>query len=623
MLPKYKAWSPSRRMDEAVRLVMEGAYNQTEAAKLCGVSRSRVNTRFKTAKQRADEVAQRSAAARAERAGLPEAPAPERPAGYSPVNERRRVPPLAEFNELYFNNVLCSDCGDTRHETPFFHTEMMTAMDDPSIKRLLVNLPPFHAKSTVSVRATLHDIVKDPNSRTAFISKARGLSISFLYQIRRYLEDRNLYEGATRNLVDDYGPFFDGTTQASKTELYVAGRTSGEKDPTVQAFGIGTQIYGRRWDKARLDDVFDMANSKNPEQVTFNLKWITSEVESRVGKSGSVTIVGTRVGPQDGYRHLQTLPGYHVIRYPAIIDELSGQTLWPEHFDLDAAKLKRGTMTPEDWQLLYQNAETLGEGASFTPEMLENCHDQTRFLSQVDSPALAGVIGLDPAGGNKQSGFTALVLLAVDLNSGVRYLIDVVNAGQMKAPQLMAQLFAWADQYSGMLRELRVESNGLQSQLVQYNNEILQKMTQKGIRVVPHITSKYNKWDPQFGVESLSPMFYNRQIVLPWGDINARRIVGHLEQQLLSFPLGNPTDLYMALWFAELGCRELFDRHKLPLYGAKMKVPRRIQRKRRVLDFGASRHRSPTQLESAGWDSSFVDTHPAGQDPRYVNVLGE
>lgn len=605
VLPKYRGLSPSRRMDEAVRLVQDGTYNQSEASRFCGISRSRLNKRLQSDKLVQAEAEQRSIAARAERAGMV----------YEPVNELRRVPPLVEFNELYFDNVLCVDCADARHETPEFHREMMRAFDDQSIKRLLVNLPPYHAKSTITMRSVLKDVCADPNSRTAIITKSQGLAKDAVRQIRRHLQDPDLYLGASRNLIDDWGPFFEGGSTNSE-QLYVGRRSSGERDPTVQAFGIGQAIYGRRWDKARLDDVFDMKNSVNPDMVQFHLKWITSEVESRVGKAGEVDIMGTRVGPQDGYSFLQKLPGYHVIRYPAILDENDELTLWPEHFDMAAARLKRGTMTPQDWQLLYQNAETLGEFAHFTPEMLEKAHDQSRFLGEY-KPSWAGVIGLDPAGGGKQSGYTALFLLAVDLETGERHVVDIVNALQMKAPQLKDQLFAWADQYQGMVRELRVESNGLQSQLVQYNTEILQYMTSRNIKVVPHITSRYNKWDPVFGVATMAPMFYNSQISTPWADVNARRKISELESQLVQFPIGQVTDLYMAMWFAELGCRELFQRAKLPMYNRNFKLPKRLERRRRVLSFGTSTTRSPTEVERGGYGSEFVE-------PRhYVNVGGD
>src|SRR3546814_12260036 len=59
---------------------------------------------------------------------------------------------------------------------------------------------------------------------------------------------------------------------------------------------------------------------------------------------------------------------------------------------------------------------------------------------------------------------------------------------QLKAPMLKAQLFEWPERYYWSLRELRVESNGLQSQLVQYNDAINQRMTAKGVRVCPHLS---------------------------------------------------------------------------------------------------------------------------------------
>jgi len=599
-------------MEAACRAVIETGATQTSAARDWGVSRPRLNEKVKAQRALNAEAQERSVETRLERAG---APSKEPALG---LNERRRVPPPVEFNELYFNNVYCSDCGDIQHETPFFHKEMLTALGDHSIKRLLVNLPPFHAKSTlVSLRHPLWAICNDPNVRIALISAGSSMAEDQAYQIQRHLTDPELYRGASRNLVEDWGPF-QGVDKWTRKEFWVTGRISPERDPTVRTYGIGSKIYGRRIDEAILDDVFDLSNTRNPDTVAFNVKWITSEVESRVGKSGSLKIVGTRVGSQDGYSSLQKLPGYHVIRYPCIIDEETGLTLWPEHFDIDAAKLKRSSMNADLWQLLYQNAETLGESASFTEDMLNGCHDQTRSLGEYDS-SWAQVAGIDPAGANKQSGFTAGVCLGVDLKTGRRYLVDIFNSLQLKAPQLKQQIFQWAETYP--LREFRVENNGVQAQLVQYNDEIIVPLNNRGIRVTGHHTGR-NKSDPNFGIEGMAPMFFNHTISMPWKDINSRHKVQQLEQQLLTFPLGQTTDIMMALWFANEAARELYQRALLPAYDPKFKIPKRMKNKRAIIDFSKNEVRAPTMDEQSGWTSRWAtdDYEPESRKPLNVGL---
>jgi hypothetical protein len=213
---------------------------------------------------------------------------------------------------------------------------------------------------------------------------------------------------------------------------------------------------------------------------------------------------------------------------------------------------------------------------------------------------------LDPAGANDQAGYTAMVLMGLDPATGKRHIVDLVNIKQMKAPDILSQVYDWAERYP--LRELRVEVNGLQSQLYQYNRELNERLVNRGVRLVPHITHGRNKWDPQFGVESMAALFHNGLISLPYGDINSRAKVRELEDQLLGFPMARTSDLVMAMWFASLGCREFATRTALPAFDPRMRVPGRIARNRRVMNFADREVRQPTRFDLTG------ELEPNGQD---------
>lgn len=618
--PHLRSTSVSKRMAEAVRRVLEDGMSQSEAARRCGVSRSRVNVnvqaqRRKLAEQRAraeDAMAHRLAEFEKDRPHetqvsvedaqgtevAPEAPegpllGPEVPeATQPPVVELRRIQPPGEFIRTYFGSVICPDCG-VHHEVPSFHDEILDKTCDPALRRLLVNLAPYHAKSTVgTVYSTVYEVCRDPNSRTALVSKSERLAKRFLYQIQKFLIDHSIYTDGP-NLIDDWGPFHNTNTWSS-TEFVVAGRQSSEKDPTVSAYGVGAQIYGYRFDRMIFDDIADLENQRNPDRVAEMIQWATQECASRVGKTGKLLFFGTRVSPQDIYSHLEQLPAYQVVRYPCIIDEQEQSTLWPEHFPYRSAVEQRDSMSLEQFQLVYQNVDTPGFGAAFPLEVLERSQDTSRPLGHYD-PAWRLVLGVDPAGGGEQAGYTAMVVLGVDLTSGERFIVDMVNHKQMRAPQIKDQILEFCDQYP--IAECRVEMNGLQSQLFQYDTELIQKLTQRGIRLAPHITTGRNKWDENFGVEAMGPMFYNNQISCPYMDINSRKKTGELHSQLSQFPMGKVSDLVMALWFANLGCQDMFQRFKLPSFDSRMKVPARIRRGRHVVDFGEQRVRQPHDHE--------------------------
>ncbi len=398
-------------------------------------------------------------------------------------------------------------------------------------------------------------------------------------------------------------------TENSLTEFIVAGRQSREKDPTVSSYGVGAQIYGYRFDRMIFDDIADLENQRNPDRIQEMLQWATQECASRVGKTGKLLFFGTRVSPGDIYSHLENLPAFEVIRYPCILDELEGRTLWEDHFPYRSAVEQRDSMSLEQFQLVYQNVDTMGHGAAFPLDVLERSQDPERPLGHYD-PAWRLVLGVDPAGAGEQAGFTAMVVMGIDMNTGKRYIVDLVNHKQMRAPQIKDQILEFADRYP--LTEIWVEVNGLQSQLFQYDTELIQKITQRGVRCVPHITHKGNKWDDQFGVEAMGPMFYNQQISCPWMDINSRKKCGELHEQLAQFPMGLVNDLVMAMWFANLGCNALFQRFKLPAFDSRARVPARLRNRRHIVDFGAQEVRAPTRDEVAD---------PLGRAPEPVQLV--
>lgn len=622
MSKRYRGMPVTKRMEMAVQAVLAGEQNQSEAARNFGVSRPRLNENVRAAKDKLRTLSARAEVAAAERRAADDPvprPAPSAPDRTLPVlGEVRRVPPFDEFCRTYFGRLECPDCG-RHHELPGFHVEMMQALAGPD-KRLLINLPPYHAKSTVgTVHHSVYELCRDPNARVLIVSKSERLAQRFLYQITKLVSDPDLYDGGP-NLLEDWGPFTTGTEQWNKSQIYIAGRSSAEKDPSVSCLGVGGHIYGVRADIIKFDDIADLENQRNVDRVQEMLVWCTQEAASRVGKNGKLQFIGTRISAGDIYSHLQNLPAFRTIRYPCITDDEQQTTLWPDHFGYKNAVMQRDSMSVEQWQLVYQNVDTPGIGASFPPEIVEATYSPDWALGSYD-PRWALIAGLDPAGANSQAGFTALVLLGVDMTTGHRHLIDLVNVKQMKAPQLRDQIFDWADRYP--LRELRVESNGLQSQLVQYNQEIMTRLTARGVRVVPHITTGHNKWDPIFGVESMATMFYNQGITLPTKDVSSRNRIRPLVEQLTSFPMGTVTDLVMAMWFAELGAREIFQRAAMPLFDPRIKLPPRLAARRRVIDFADRTIRAaPSTSAMNGPGRPMFPNVPDMKEVRLANVAG-
>lgn len=565
-LKKYETWSKDRLYKAAIDRVLNQGWTQSDAATEYGISRQHLSGRLQKEREK-----------RSTRVAEAKQQAAVGPLG---INETRRIGTFTEFCDHYLQNWMCPDCG-VHHDTPGFHHEIAAAVTG-DFRRVLINMPPYHSKSTlVTVWHTVYDICRDPNLRTLLVSKSLPFARTFMHSISEMLQNHELY-GDGPNPIVDWGPFkADGQSKWSSEQIYVSGRTTAEKDPTVAALGVGQQIYGRRADVIKFDDVATLDNQRNPDRVGQMLEWFDKEALSRIGKRGRAIWIGTRVNPGDVYSTLSTRAGYNILRYPCIMDDETERTLWPEHFPYEQALIHRSEMRPADFQLIYQQVDIPGTGASFTQDMIDMCKDTSRVRGQFDS-SWRLFAGLDPAGGNKGSGYTAFTLVGIDPATGKRYLVDSLAVKSMKAPQMKDQILDWTDRYP--LFEWRVESNGVQSQIVQYDMELVQHLAKRGVRVVPHHTHG-NKWDPQFGVESLAPLMETGLVSIPWGNAPTTQVFQPLIEELVAFPMGNVSDRVMSFWFADLGARELLNRAHLPMFHERMKVPNRIKRRRRVVDF--------------------------------------
>ncbi|MEM9605888.1 MAG: hypothetical protein AAGA99_00605 [Actinomycetota bacterium] len=619
MKARYRGWSKRKRYERALKGIIDEGWTVKQAADDLGLDQSHLAKKAAEARRdHAEEIAE----ARVEEGRRPD----------PLIREERRVGEFWEWERNYFSHILCPDCG-VRHEAPDFHRHMIDEVENPDNLRVLVNTPPYHSKSTLlTVKHTLYEICRNPNLRTAIVSSSQGLARDFLGQIGEFLMDPDIYTGAPRNMIEDWGPFkVDGSTW--NREAITVGRETTEKDATVSAWGIFQRIYGRRFDRIKFDDIADVENMRSPDQVIRMLNNMDKMFLSRIGKTGKALWAGTRISGGDVYKAIGSRPGYVVIRYSAIQDEETESVLWGEHFPWRQVMIHRSELTPADFQLIYQNVDAGGIGMSFTEEMIDSAKDHTRTRGQWD-PSWRLIAGLDPAGGGKDSGFTAFILVGVDMRTGVRYLIDIANHQAFKAPQLKQLMLDWSDRYR--IDEWRVESNGVQSQLVLYNDEITRPLAARGVKVTPHYTHT-NKADPVFGVDAMAPLFTQGLVNIPWGDEPTRRAFEPLTDQLLSWGYGAVTDCVMAWWFSELGVKDLLNRQAMPLFDRNMRVPRRIRRKRMVVDFGEGRVRGIPMAEQRGghldqsgqmtvgrpMDHAQVRHVPPAERPKFANVEGE
>ena len=505
---------------------------------------------------------------------------------------------FSQFSEVFLDQKVFPHHQDwidllEGEEPSWLHDSMIYEAGDQN--RLLVNVPPEHAKSTVvTVNYSTYRIALNPNVRIIVVSKTLNKAREFVYAIKQRLSHPRWLK-----LQTAYGPE-GGWKQDADTwkvdTVYLGGdaRDSSEKDPTIQALGMGGQIYGARADLIILDDCITTANAHEWDK---QINWLQKEVITRLGKNGKLLIVGTRIAANDFYKELRNPKHWSngkcpftYMAMPAVLeygkDPEEWVTLWPksdhpwdgdEDIEADEHGLfpkwdgpslfkRRGEVTPSTWALVYQQ-EDVEEDSIFPPALVQACVKGMRKRGPLKPGAVGHptsvegytVVGFDPAMGRGHAAFVAMTYNRLD---GKMYVLDCENMSEPTPQKIRAMIEEFTIKYRP--NEFRVEINAHQK-AYELDTDLREWLSQYGCSLKPHFTAK-NKWDISHGVASMSTMLgtmhdevFQKNNTIEFASTEGSEGMKALVQQLITWKpeTKGKTDCVMAMWFAFLRLREL------------------------------------------------------------------
>jgi len=433
-------------------------------------------------------------------------------------------------------------------EPSWLHPSMVYEKGDPA--RLLLNVPPEHAKSTViTVNYSTYRIALNPNIRIIVVSKTLIKAREFVYAIKQRLSHPRWLKLQTTFGPEGGWKEDSDTWRVDTVYLGSDARNSSEKDPTIQALGMGGQIYGARADLIILDDCITTANAHEYEK---QINWLQKEVITRLGKNGKLLIVGTRIAAQDFYKELREAKhwsgGKSPFTYmgmPAVLEYSEKpedwKTLWPKSdlpwdgdtdvpdkegffpkWDGKALFRRRSEVTPQTWALVYQQ-EDVSEDSIFPPAIVQGCINGQRKRGLLKAGAVGHpsriegytIIGFDPAmGGN-----AAFVVATYNRADSKIYVLDCVNMSD-PTPQKIQD-------------------------------------------IIEHLVEKYKP--PNFGVAGMSMLMgtmrdekFQKNNIIEFPSTDNSEGMKALVQQLITWKPNTrgKTDCVMALWFVVLRARE-------------------------------------------------------------------
>lgn len=467
--------------------------------------------------------------------------------------------------------------------------------------RVLLNTPPFHAKSATITRDYIaYRLCMNPDYRVIIVSKTQQQAKKFLYSIRQILTS-SVYAELQAAYAPEGGFKPQGESGGwTQNLIYLAGRQSVEKDPSVEALGIGGQIYGARADLIVLDDAVTLGNANDFEK---QFTWINQEVSSRL-KGGKLLVVGTRVATTDLYSYLLDGDNYlsgtspwSYLSQPAVLEyadePIDWVTLWPrssrplDENDTEADENGmydawsgtslhevRESVSPSTWALIYMQ-QSVAEDATFHPICVWGSVDKRRKHGPLRPGEWGGrrggmegiysIMSIDPAG----TGQAFALMYGVDRQTKERWVLDAwMHTGSSNVTLYGDLIEQWYEEYH--YAELTIEKNA--GTWLLNDDRVVGYCRNRGIRVVQHYTSD-NKNSQEWGVASLAPLFGTSRRITEGGrpthnDDNLIHIPGPdknaaikaLLEQLITWQPGKRgnqlrQDGPMALWFAETRAR--------------------------------------------------------------------
>lgn len=481
------------------------------------------------------------------------------------------------------------------------HPSMVYERKRPN--RILVNTPPFHAKSTIITQEYVaYRICMDPRVRVCIISKTQEKSKKFLFSIKKMLTSRQYATMQAAYAPPDgwKNPDFPWTA----TKIYVENPEGAEKDPTVEVLGIRGDIYGGRYDLVILDDCVTKENCGEWEK---QLDWINQEVSSRLYK-GKLLIVGTRVSSQDLYSELRNpdnftsgVSAWTYLSQPAVLEYADTpqdwKTLWPRSnqpldpedpgdpdedgtypaWDGPALSSVRDAIKQSTWSLVYMQQQ-VAEDAIFNAQCVRGSIERMRKPGLLSAGAVGHprhgmegqyvIASMDPA----MTGDTFTLVGAVSKDDKKR---RIMNAWVQTSPTpayIRQMIEMITDEYH--VNEWVIETNAFQLFLV-HDERVRAFLNTRGVKLTPHYSGR-NKQDPDFGVASVAPLFGSLKVHMDGRRANMDHMNDNLIElpglvneglkalvdQLLTWEPGKKgrelkMDGPMALWFFELRARAL------------------------------------------------------------------
>ena len=432
---------------------------------------------------------------------------------------------------------------------------------------------PGMGKSSVIVDYINFRVALNPNIRIATISEGQDLARKLLGQIADRMTDTQRFA----KYIAHFGPFRAPIGSIQKDYI---GRVTGnpwtadylrvfkadhdEKEMTVESKGVGSKLYGGRYDLMIYDD---LQSTRNLSQTGNIMTWLRQDALTRPGhQDGGNIIIGSRVGRGDLYETLVdeqmvtrtvTIPALdrwvdrddmYVVRNGQVIvnPNCPAKPTW-DAWSLQSLAQRRQLVKEEIWTRTYMQMNYTPKDATFTEDMLDKAKD--RNLKVGETRGTYRILSVDPA---LDSGICAF--LTASCAEDDLWLGDLITSRTIRRYEdIYAQIASIAARFRPNV--VVVEQNNFQKGMLQ-DDRLIALSKRFGFKVQGHVTNR-NKHDPVMGVAMMASAFTDDELHIPWADQTAVETFGPMLDELRAWTPSKrgsqqKMDTVMTLWFAWL-----------------------------------------------------------------------
>jgi hypothetical protein len=313
-----------------------------------------------------------------------------------------------------------------------FQKGILRALESES--RVIVRAPPESGKSNLAAAALAFALGRNPALRCLLVSGTVQQSARLLRLVAIIISSPVFQQ------------VFPGCTLARTThdELWLSNRPPTAKDASVTAGAYAlSSMLGQRVDYLLGDDIVSRESLLTPESRQRAQTDFVAISGSRLAPGGRLHVVNAVEHADDLPARLGKLPGWKTLSFP-ILDEVTGQSLWPERWSLDRIAARRAELGERRFQTTMQCNPAPEGSAAFAESDINRALANGLSLQHNDIPDGKAIVAVDPAWTTRStSDLSAIVMIVVE--RGPRsswYHLTHVETLKIPAEQLVNRVIA-------------------------------------------------------------------------------------------------------------------------------------------------------------------------------------